>query len=274
MNLSDRGELVGFLRKHGLTADKSLGQHFLAAPNVIKAIVSAAGTYQSFLEVGPGPGIITSFLCKQAPGIAVEFDERMAPLLASSSPTCEVVIADALKVDLGALLQTQPEERVIVSNMPYYITGPLLERFSSVRSLYSRAVLMMQKEVGQKILAKPGNRERGSLSINLQSQFHISHVVAAPAGCFMPPPKVDSVVLLFEPRSDVFPDLFGKVVKAGCSQPRKVLINNLGATFRLSRSEVAAVTTACDLSELARGSDLTEAQWVLLAEKAAEAGWK
>ncbi|HLO98921.1 MAG TPA: 16S rRNA (adenine(1518)-N(6)/adenine(1519)-N(6))-dimethyltransferase RsmA [Fimbriimonas sp.] len=274
MNLSDRGELVGFLRKHGLAADKSLGQHFLADPIVISAIVAAAGEYKSFLEVGPGPGIITSFLCKKAEGIAVEFDPRMVRLLTDSSPNCKVVVADALKVNLAELLTSLPEPRALVSNMPYYITGPLLERFSGVRQHYTRAVLMMQKEVGEKILAQPGNRTRGSLSVNLQSQFNISHVVDAPGSCFLPPPKVDSVVLLFEPRLDTFPTLFPKVVKAGCSQPRKTLINNLGATFRLPRAEVAAVTNACSLSELARGCDLTEAHWIELATQAEVAGWK
>lgn len=274
MNLSDREEVVGFLRKHGLAADKSLGQHFLADPIVISAIVNAAGEYKSFLEVGPGPGIITSLLCQRSDGIAVEFDPRMGRLLKESSPNCKVVIADALKVNLGELFESQPEPRALVSNMPYYITGPLLERFSNARQYYSRAVLMMQKEVGDKIIAQPGNRTRGSLSVNLQSQFNISHVVNAPGSCFLPPPKVDSVVLLFEPRNDTFPALFPKVVKAGCSQPRKTLINNLGATFRLPRADVAAVTRAVSLSELARGCDLTETQWIALATHAEVAGWK
>jgi 16S rRNA (adenine1518-N6/adenine1519-N6)-dimethyltransferase len=274
VNLSDREELVSFLRKHGLAADKSLGQHFLADPIVISAIVSAAGEHKSFLEVGPGPGIITSFLCQQSDGIAVEYDPRMIRLLKESSPNCKVVVADALKANLPELFQSQPEPRVLVSNMPYYITGPLLDRFSGARQHYSHAVLMMQKEVGEKILAQPGNRTRGSLSVNLQSQFTISHVVNAPGSCFLPPPKVDSVVLLFKPRLDTFPSLFPKVVKAGCSQPRKTLINNLGATFRLPRADVAAVTGACDLSELARGCDLTEEQWIALAKQAESAGWK
>ena len=153
MNLSDAGELKGFLRKHGLKADKSLGQHFLCAPDIVQAIVRAAGNYAGCLEVGPGPGILTSFLAKKAVAMsAVEFDPRMVNLLADSAPTCKVIVGDALRVNLAEILNELPEPRVLVSNMPYYITGPLLARFSDVRGLVSTMGLMMQKEVGEKIV--------------------------------------------------------------------------------------------------------------------------
>lgn len=274
MNLADRGELVGFLRKHGLKADKSLGQHFLCAPNVVKAIVSAAEPFQGCLEIGPGPGILTSFLDRHAEAMtAIEFDERMLPLLADSAPTCQVIHGDALKVDLEPVLMALPEPRVLVSNMPYYITGPLIAKFSEVRHLLSGLVLMMQKEVGEKIIAQPSNRERGSLSVNVQAQFHVSQVVKAPSGCFMPPPKVDSVVLKFVPRADEFPEAFPKVVKAGFMQPRKTLLNNLGATFRQDRSAVAAVLAEHDFPETARAFELTESQWIDLATSIMKLGW-
>lgn len=275
MNLSDRGELVGFLRKHGLKADKSLGQHFLCAPNVVKAIVSAAGDYEGCLEIGPGPGILTTFLAQQATSMtAIEFDERMGPLLADSAPTCRVIHADALKVDLTEILTALPEPRVLVSNMPYYITGPLLAKFSDVRHLLSGLVLMMQKEVGDKIVAVPGDRERGSLSVNIQSQFKVERVVKAPGSCFMPPPKVDSVVLKLTPRSDVFPENFSKVVKAGFMQPRKTLLNNLAATFREERANVLSLLTEHDIIETARAFELVEAQWVVLSESIMKLGWR
>jgi len=275
VNLADRGELVGFLRKHGLKADKSLGQHFLCAPNIVQAIVSAAGSYKGCLEIGPGPGILTTFLAKKAEAMtAIEFDGRMLPLLADSAPSCTVVHADALKVDLEALIAPLPEPRVLVSNMPYYITGPLLAKFSDVRQHLSGLVLMMQKEVGDKIVALPGDRARGSLSVNIQSQFSVERVVKVPGGCFMPPPKVDSVVLKLVPRLEEFPEGYAKIVKAGFMQPRKTLMNNLGATFRQERSTVLPVLQENDLPETARAFELTEAQWIDITASIMKLGWR
>ena len=275
MNLADRGELVGFLRKHGLTADKSLGQHFLCAPNIVSAIVEAAGSYRGCIEIGPGPGILTTCLAKKAEAMtAIEFDKRMVPLLADSAPTCQVVHADALKTDLKAILDALPEPRALVSNMPYYITGPLLAKFSDVREKLSCLVLMMQKEVGDKILAPPGNRDRGSLSVNVQSEFIVERIVKVPGGCFMPPPKVDSIVLKLTPRNEEFPAGYAKVVKAGFTQNRKTLQNNLAATFRQERSAVIAVLEESGLKETARAFELTEDQWRTLTTSIMKLGWR
>ena len=274
MNLADRGELVGFLRKHGISADKSLGQHFLCAPSVVKSIVDAAGDYRTCLEVGPGPGILTSFLAKKAETmLAVEFDERMIALLKDSSPTCQVTHGDALKVNMRQLLADTPEPRALVSNMPYYITGPLLERFAAIRDLYDVAVLMMQKEVGVKIVARPGERERGALSVMLQTQFEITRVLKVPAGAFMPPPKVESVVLKLIPRQAELPRSFERVVRAGHSQPRKTLINCLAATFRQERTVVQEVIAEAGLTENTRGFELDEVQWVKLSEVIEQQAW-
>jgi 16S rRNA (adenine1518-N6/adenine1519-N6)-dimethyltransferase len=274
MNLADRGELTGFLRKHGLSADKSLGQHFLCAPNVVRDIVSAAGSYKGCLEVGPGPGILTSFLVEKSQAMtAVEFDSRMVPLLADSAPNCEVLVGDALKVDLGEVLKQLPEPRALVSNMPYYITGPLLDRFAGVRSQYACAVLMMQREVGQKILAKPKDRERGALSVCLQAEFEISLVCKVPPGSFMPPPKVDSIVLKLIPRLEEVTSAFKKTVRAGFTQPRKTLINNFGATFRKERAEIAELVTGLGFEESVRAFELTEVEWRSVVEKTVALGW-
>ena len=274
VNLTDAGELTGFLRKHGLKADKSLGQHFLCAPDIVQAIVRAAGTYSGCLEVGPGLGVLTTFLAKKAEAMsAVEFDSRMVKPLADSAPSCKVIVGDALRVDLATILEELPQPRVLVSNMPYYITGPLLARFSDVRHLCGAMVLMMQKEVGEKIVAEPKNRDRGALSVNIQSMFKVEFVVKAGGECFMPPPKVDSVVLKLTPRDDVFPDGFAKIVKAGHMQPRKTLLNNLGSTFRKERAEVYEVMKGEKLLETVRGFELTEAQWVSLTESIMKLGW-
>lgn len=265
MNLSDKGELVGFLRKHGLSAEKSLGQHFLCSQEVVKQIVTACGDFRGCLEIGPGPGILTSFLDRKAEKmIAIEFDPRMVRLLADSAPGCQVIVEDALRADLPALIQELPSPVALVSNMPYYITGPLLDRVTRCRHFIQSAILMMQKEVGQKLIAEPGNRERGSLTVNMQSYFEIEWVVNAPSDCFLPPPKVDSIVLKLIPRSEIFSTTFYKVVKAGFSQNRKTLSNNLAATFRMSKSDVNLKLKQCDLNEQSRAFELEELKWIEL----------
>lgn len=267
VNLADPGELTGFLRKHGLKADKSLGQHFLCAPNVVQAIVNAAKPFSGCLEIGPGPGILTSFLSRQAQVMsAVEFDARMIPLLRDSAPNCSVIQGDALRVDLSAIMSELPEPRALVSNLPYYITHPLLEKFSTFRHQYSCAVLMMQKEVGEKIMAKPGQRERGSLSVFLQTQFEITKVTSVPPGSFIPPPKVDSIVLKLVPREGTLPINFEKVVRAGFSQARKTLENNLAATLRLEKSIIKQGISELGLKEGIRAFEVTEDEWFKLVE--------
>ena len=152
-----------------------------------------------------------------------------------------------------------PQPRCIVSNMPYNITGPLLGRVAECRDLIRSAVLMMQKEVGDRILAGPGTPARGSLSVAMQLQFEVNKVCDAKAGAFLPPPKVDSVVLELVPRVEVASlDHVLRVVKTGFKQPRKTLANNLSKEF--DRSEIG-------LPENIRPHQLSNEDWIGLAER-------
>jgi len=275
LNLQERGELIGFLRKHGVDPDKGLGQHFLCSQPIVSQILGFCGGNPGILEIGPGPGILTEKLSKSCEKmIAVEVDPRMLTMLKITAPTCEVVVGDALRVNLPEILATLPEPRLVVSNMPYYITGPLLEVFAKARGHFSRAVLMMQLEVGAKIVARPGKRERGALSINLQTQFNIRRLVDVPAKHFLPVPKVDSVVLEFIPRHEEFSEAFYKIVKAGCSQPRKTLANNLSNTLRLDRAEATAQIESIGLIPTIRANELTEANWLALEQAMAPASFE
>jgi 16S rRNA (adenine1518-N6/adenine1519-N6)-dimethyltransferase len=265
LNLCERGELIGFLRKHGVEVDKGLGQHFLCSRPSVVAIVEAASGFPGVLEIGPGPGILTQSLSEKAEKmIAVEIDERMNAMLAVSAPKCEVRNQDALRANLPEIFAELPTPRVLVSNMPYYITGPLLNVFAASRSHFDRAVLMMQREVGFKIAAKAGKRERGALSVNLQTQFHIRHVRDVFAKEFLPPPKVDSIVLEFIPRHDEFDPEFYKLVKAGFSQPRKTMANNLANTLRMDRAIAIERIESVGLSASIRANELTEEDWLAL----------
>jgi 16S rRNA (adenine1518-N6/adenine1519-N6)-dimethyltransferase len=247
VNLTDPGELKALLLRHGLTPTKKWGQHFLVSTRVVDAILQEAEGFQSALEVGPGPGVLTLGLSTMLDTvIAMEVDPVAVSALSESAPLAHVMHEDALRVDLGPILLGLSEPRILVSNMPYNITGPLLTKFAQNRRHYSKAVLMMQREVGDRILAGKGNSDAGSLSIYLQSQFDIAKVCSAPPGAFFPPPKVDSVVLRFVPKETGLGEReeeFFTFVRKGFSMPRKTLYNNLRAFLseeRIARAGFAA----------------------------------
>lgn len=218
------------------------------------------------LEIGPGPGALTSPLSESYETVAVEFDPRMADVLHASAPKARVFIEDALKCDLRALVAKLPGPVCVVSNMPYNITGPLLARISDLRGGFRNAVLMMQKEVGERILAEPGKSERGSLSVCLQLQFQIKRVCSVPPSAFNPPPKVDSIVLDFWPSPVVVgEDKVFETIRTGFTQPRKTLANNLRARYGQGRA--VSVIEEIGLAKNVRPHELTNDQWVELARR-------
>ena len=219
------------------------------------------------LEIGPGVGVLTVPLTNQASSlIAIELDKRLIEPLREKIPGAEIVSADVLEVDLAAILKRLPEPRCIVSNMPYNITGPLLGRVAENQGLFRNAVLMMQKEVGERVLAKACTSERGSLSVAMQLQFAIEKVCDAKAGAFHPPPKVDSIVLDFAPREHG-PHLRRVLdaVKLGFKQPRKTLLNNLGEAHE--KPKVKEVIEGLGKEANVRPHQLTNEEWVALAER-------
>lgn len=218
----------------------------------------------SVLEIGPGPGVLTSPLSVLGPVIALEVDERMISALAESAPSADVRQIDALKANLPALLSELPEPRALVSNMPYYITGPLLGVIGAASAHYSKAILMMQKEVGVRVMAPPGSRDRGSISVYLQAKFAISKVCDAPKGAFMPPPKVDSIVLEFVPVADPPPNELFKFVRSCFGQPRKTLANNMISGLKVTREQASGTIAAVGLKELVRPQELNQQEWIRL----------
>lgn len=176
----------------------------------------------------PGPGILAGPLSEGRTMIAIELDDRMIPALQESAPGVTIYQEDALSaVWESDCANCHP--RAVVSNLPYYITGPLLGAIADVSAEWSVAVLMMQREVGVRILAQAGNRERGALSVRMQAEFEIRKVIDVPPGAFSPPPRVDSIVLSLRPTTTRFSADMIRLVRAGFAQPRKTLSNNLHA---------------------------------------------
>ena len=250
------------MREHGLVADKGLGQHFLCSAPAVEAIVDRLTPYKGLVEIGPGLGVLTGPLSEKAERlVALELDERMARLLTFSAPKAEVRIADALKIDLEEVLNELPSPRAVVSNLPYYITGALLTRIAEAWEHLQGAVLMMQKEVADRVAAPPGNSSRGSLSVYLQAHFEIERVCQVAASAFLPPPKVDSTVLEFRPKTDRYSEDFFRLVRFGFAQPRKTLLNNLVAGYRVERAAAAEWIRTAELKETARPAELTLEEW-------------
>ncbi len=257
MNLTDPQTLKPFLAKHGVTAKKGLGQHFLTSSRVVNAICDAVSGCAAVLEIGPRPGILTGPLGERVDRVvALEIDERMPILLAESAPNAKIILGDALIEDLGAILKELPEPRAVVSNLPYYITGPLLEVILQARDGWDSAVLMTQREVGEKILAPVGDRNRGALSVFVELMTTVTRVCNVPPGAFLPPPKLESVVLQFHPTPIALPDRFQLFLHQGFAQPRKTLANNLlAAGYRRELVE------ECGLDAQIRPHQVSLASW-------------
>jgi 16S rRNA (adenine1518-N6/adenine1519-N6)-dimethyltransferase len=264
LDLNDPATLKAFLARHGLTADKRLGQHFLCSSRVVLAITERLSFCKGVLEIGPGPGAITSQLASFAQkSVAIELDDRMIDALQESARETTVIKEDALKANLAEHLRSLPRPRGLVSNIPYYITGPLLTKFAEARADYDVAVLMMQKEVADRVLAGPKTSARGSLSVFLQAQFEIEKVIAVPPGAFLPPPKVESTVLQFKPKPVEIEDENGffKLIRLSFTQPRKTMVNNLVSGYAIARDDAIAWLGSAELTDRSRPQELDLTQW-------------
>jgi 16S rRNA (adenine1518-N6/adenine1519-N6)-dimethyltransferase len=219
------------LERHGLAADKSFGQHFLVDRAALAAIVAAAeiGPDDEVWEVGPGLGTLTRELARRARRVvAVELDRRLLPVLTETLaawPHAEVLPADALLVDFGA---ASPGAR-FVANLPYQVGTAVLSRVLAA-GRFRRAVVLVQREVGDRLVASPGDAAFGSLSLWVAHHGRARIVRLVPPGAFLPPPKVTSAVVRIEIDPDARPDpVTFALVRDGFRHRRKTLLANLRA---------------------------------------------
>ena len=249
-------------------AKKSLGQHWLQDAAALNAIVDAAGVTaeDTVLEIGPGTGTLTEILVQRpAQVIAVEFDAQLAVELPKRvlASNLRVVQQDILKFNLTEL----PAGYKVVANIPYYLTSNLIRILSESSNPPSQAALLVQKEVAERVAAKPGGMSL--LSVTAQWYWEVSLGMVVPAKLFTPPPKVDSQILILKRRSQpLFPDVDEKqlfrIVKAGFSQRRKTLINSLSAGLHMSREEVVGLLDKAGINPQSRAQSLTLQDWYSL----------
>jgi len=250
------------LRELETRARKALGQHFLASPDMAARIVALAELRPGdpVLEIGPGLGALTGPLLERGVRlVAVERDEVLAEWIEARWPQVELTRADAMKLDWTELLPGHGW--ACVANLPYNLGTHLVGRMLRCPGTFHRLVVMMQREVAERIVARPGNKAYGALSVELQARAQARLVMRLRPGAFHPPPKVDSAVL----RLDVLPDPllggadpqhFDRTVRAAFGQRRKTLRNALGARFGRERAQAALLESGIDPGWRAERLDL------------------
>lgn len=272
------------LEKHGFSFKKSLGQNFLIDTNVIQNIIHASGISKNsgVIEIGPGMGSLTEQLARHAKHVlAFEIDQRLIPVLEDTmSPYDNVTVIneDILKANVKEAIDTHLthcDEIHVVANLPYYITTPILMGLLEQHLPIKSYVVMMQKEVGERLSALPSTKSYGSLSIAVQYYTTVERVMIVPKNVFMPPPNVDSLVVKLTVRDEpaVHVDdetLFFKLTRGAFVQRRKTILNNYLSVIHEAKEhkeQIIKWLEASDVEPIRRGESLTLEDYARLANQ-------
>ena len=260
---------------------KRFGQHWLKSEKALDSIIAAAEIQYSdrILEIGPGTGILTSRLLQLSGSVtAVEIDYNLSKKLVQKFGKLDnflLLQGDFIELDLAQLTQAFPKfqnHNKVVANIPYNITSLILEKlFGSIYqptfSNYEFAVLLIQKEVGDRLIAKPATKAYSALSVKMQYLAHCELVCDVPSSAFYPPPKVDSVVVKLSPKTIANPaqdpQLLGTLIKLGFSKRRKMLKNNLKAIIPVEKLE--KLLTNIGVNPQSRAENLSVEDWINLS---------
>ena len=258
------------VNKHNFKFSKSLGQNFLIDDNVIDRILEGARLSETdrIIEVGPGIGTLTREMGKVAENVvAIEIDKTLIPILKETLAdldNVEVVNEDILKVDVQGLINEKLNGGPVklVANLPYYITTPIVMKFLEEDIPVTDIVVMVQKEVADRMNAKPSTKDYGALSVAVQYYCDTEIVAKAPRHMFVPQPNVDSIVIGLHVRDEKKyvvdnEDIFFKTVKASFGQRRKTLLNSLGGLGFLSKDDIKEVLQMANIDEKRRGETLS-----------------
>jgi 16S rRNA (adenine1518-N6/adenine1519-N6)-dimethyltransferase len=256
------------LGRHNLRAKKGMSQNFLTSRHAVEKIAEALAIHEGerVIELGPGLGTLTAALLRHgAQVLAIDADRDMLGVLAlefADYPALEARFGDATQLDLAALGFTQV---AICGNLPYAVTGGIFRRLVEQYTRVSRAVLMVQKEVRDRLVAEPGSKQYGALTVFTRAVFDVRSVVVVPAGAFHPAPRVDSAVVALTPRAAAIEltDAFTSVVRASFEARRKTLRN---ALLRIRPPEaVDAALARVGIDGKRRGETLSGEEFAALA---------
>ena len=268
---------------------KRFGQHWLRSEAILSKIVEAAelGEGNRILEIGPGTGLLTRKLLAQAEQvIAVEIDNDLCGKLENQFAQADnflLLQGDILQLDLAATLQTHPrfhQPNKVVANIPYYITGPILERLLGTivhpnPVPFDSIVLLVQQEIADRLCAEPRSKAFGGLTVKVRYLADCEIICAVPPKAFQPPPKVSSAVIRLRPRPFAMvaksPSGLQRIVKLGFTSKRKMLRNNLASV--IERSPLLQLFDQLNIADTARAEDLSVVDWVSLSNKMLEEGY-
>ncbi|MNH83509.1 Ribosomal RNA small subunit methyltransferase A [compost metagenome] len=278
------------IQRHGFSFKKSLGQNFLIDQNILSKIVGAAELDETkgALEIGPGIGALTQKLAETAGKVtAVEIDQRLIPILKEVLEPyshIKVVHGDVLKLDLRTLIETEYAGQSgisVVANLPYYVTTPIIMKLLEEHLPLENIVVMIQKEVAERMAAAPGGKEYGSLSIAVQYYCEPELVCIVPHTVFIPQPNVDSAVIRLKVRKEppVLVDdegFFFGVVQASFAQRRKTISNNLKTRFFANegREELERLLQEAEIIPSRRAETLSLDEFARLSNVLIRAGLK
>lgn len=289
MRIADKTVTRAILERHGFTFKKSFGQNFLNDTNILQKIVDTAEIDKgvNVIEIGPGIGALTEFLAENAAEVmAFEIDDRLIPILADTLArfdNVQVVNQDILKADLQTQIQAfkNPDLPIkVVANLPYYITTPILMHLIESKIPFAEFVVMIQKEVADRISAMPNTKAYGSLSIAVQYYMTAKVSFIVPRTVFVPAPNVDSAILKMVRRDQPVvsvqdEDFFFRVSKVAFVHRRKTLWNNLTSHFGKSEDTKAKLEKALEIAKIKpsiRGEALSIPDFASLADALKEVG--
>ena len=279
MNLNDR------LKKHHITLQKKYGQNFIGDPALLERIATVCDWQPGdrALEIGPGAGTLTRAIAREAEEVlAIEIDRRLAPLLEETLADCanvHLVFTDALKADLDALMRDTlgwDGRYKLIANLPYYITTPLIMHVLEDSEKVSELVIMVQKEVGERLCAAPRSKAYGAVTVMVQYAATVARAFDVGRHAFVPAPEVDSTILHLIPyekrpiqaQSDA---VLRRVVKAAFSQRRKTLCNSL-SSLGCDKALIKQALEAASIEDSRRAETLSVAEFVALADAFYEGG--
>jgi len=263
------------VKKYGFKFSKGLGQNFLIDDTVLEDIIEAAeiSPEDLVIEIGPGVGTLTKLLLKKAKKVcAIELDDKLIPILheeLKEFDNLEVVHGDALKVDFNEIIGDEKSVKV-VANLPYYVTTPIIARLLKGNYNFNSITIMIQKEVAERIAAKPSTKDYGALTLLVQYHSTVEIVRKVGPDAFIPQPKVESMVIklnkLPEPRVDVADvDLFFKVIRESFNMRRKTLSNSL-KNMKIDKEKLQKAFEEAGIDPIRRGETLSIEEFAKLSD--------
>ena len=262
---------IDAIKLNNFKFNKKFGQNFIFDKNLLNAIIDDSNITKQddVLEIGPGAGTLTKVIASKAKKVvSYEIDTNLKPILEENLKNVEnayIIFSDALKTDIKEIESNFEGEYKIVANLPYYITTPLIFKFLQQTNKVQTMSIMVQKEVGDRLTAKAGDDEYGSISVVLDFYANVKILRNVPRRMFVPAPNVDSCVVQIEfvkNKYDANADTFEKIVKSAFLNRRKTLANNLSVNFMITKQEVYDILLSLQINEQARGDSLTAEQFV------------